>query len=61
MENMLDGLNGYLFNTILDSIKQSLCIVDNNCLVKYWNVAAESFYNVKKEDIINKDIRLFFP
>lgn len=61
MENMLDGLNGYLFNTILDSIKQSLCIVDNNCLVKYWNVAAENFYNVKKEDIINKDIRLFFP
>jgi transcriptional regulator with PAS, ATPase and Fis domain len=61
MENNLDGLNEYLFNTILDSIKQSLCIVDNNCLVKYWNAAAESFYNIKKEEILNKDIRLFFP
>lgn len=61
MENNLDSLNEYLFNTILDSIKQSVCIVDNNCLVKYWNKAAESFYNVKKEEILDEDVRLFFP
>jgi len=59
--NGLNGLNIYLFNTVLDSIKQSLCIVDNNCVVKYWNTAAETFYSINKEEIIGKDVRLFFP
>ncbi|MBP1925511.1 transcriptional regulator with PAS, ATPase and Fis domain [Sedimentibacter acidaminivorans] len=59
--NGLNGLNIYLFNTVLDSIKQSLCIVDNNCVVKYWNTAAETFYSINKEEITGKDVRLFFP
>lgn len=61
MDNLLDDLNGYLFETVLDSIKQPLCIINKNCLVKYWNSAAESFYNVKKEEILNRDVSLFFP
>lgn len=61
MDDGLNGLNIYLFNTVLDSIKQSLCIVDNNCVVKYWNTAAETFYSINKEEIIGKDVRLFFP
>lgn len=61
MDDGLNGLNIYLFNTVLDSIKQSLCIVDNKCVVKYWNNAAETFYNINKEEIIGKDVRLFFP
>ncbi len=61
MDDGLDGLNVYLFNTVIDSIKQSLCIVDNKCIVKYWNNAAEEFYSIKKEEIIGKDVRLFFP
>jgi PAS domain S-box-containing protein len=61
MDDGLDGLNVYLFNSILDSIKQSLCIVDNKCVVKYWNTAAEKFYSIKKEEIIGNDVRLFFP
>lgn len=56
----LDGLNLYLFNTVIDSIKQSLCIVDDKCTVKYWNNAAVEFYSIKKEEIIGKDVRLFF-
>lgn len=61
MDDGLDGLNVYLFNTVIDSIKQSLCIVDNKCIVKYWNNAAEEFYSINKEEIIGKDVRLFFP
>lgn len=61
MNDGFNSLNVYLFHTILDSIKQSLCIVDNKFIVKYWNTAAEKFYNIKKEEILNKDIRLFFP
>ena len=61
MDDWLDGLNVYLFNTVIDSIKQSLCIVDSKCKVKYWNNAAEKFYNISKEEIIDKDVRLFFP
>lgn len=61
MDDGLDGLNCYLFNTIIDNINQSLCIVDNKCIVKYWNNAAGKFYNINKEEIIGKDLRLFFP
>jgi len=60
MDDGLDGLNIYLFNSVLDSIKQSLCIVDNKCIVKYWNTSAEIFYSINKKEIIGKDIRLFF-
>lgn len=60
MDDGLDGLNVYLFNSILDSITQSLCIVDNKCIVKYWNTAAEKFYSINKKEIIGKDVRLFF-
>jgi transcriptional regulator with PAS, ATPase and Fis domain len=61
MDNGLDSLNVYLFHAVLDSIKQSLCIVDDKCIVKYWNAAAEIFYNIKKEEILGKDVRLLFP
>lgn len=61
MDDGLDGLNCYLFNTVIDNINQSLCIVDNKCIVKYWNNAAGKFYNINKEEIIGKDLRLFFP
>lgn len=61
MNDGLEGLNIYLFNTVLDSIKQSLCIVDDKCVVKYWNTSAEIFYSINKEEIIGRDVRLFFP
>ncbi len=61
MDDGFDSLNAYLFNSVLDSIKQSLCIVDNKCVVKYWNTAAENFYSISKEEIIGNDVRIFFP
>lgn len=61
MNEGLDSLNVYLFHTVLDNIKQPLCIVDDKCLVKYWNGAAEIFYNIKREEILDKDVRSFFP
>ncbi len=50
-----------LFNIIIDSINQPICIVNKDCEVIYWNKSSENFYYIKKNEILNKDIRLFFP
>ncbi len=46
---------------ILDSINDAICVVDINCITKYWNKAAEKLYNIDKEKIINRHIKEFFP
>lgn len=47
--------------TILDSIKDAVCIVDAEGLTKYWNKGAEKLYGISKEEILNKPITEFFP
>lgn len=46
---------------ILDSINDAICVVDKNCITKYWNKAAEKMYGIEREKIINKHIKEFFP
>ena len=46
---------------IIDSINDAITIVDNNAITKYWNKAAEKMYGIKKQDIIGRNIRDFFP
>ncbi|MGI5997033.1 MAG: sigma 54-interacting transcriptional regulator [Lutispora sp.] len=46
---------------ILDSINDAITIVDKDGITKYWNAAAEKMYGIKKEDIIGKHIKEFFP
>ena len=53
--------SGELLKTILDSINDAICLVDENCITRYWNDAAEKLYNIEKEKIINRHINDFFP
>lgn len=46
---------------ILDSIKDAVCIVDENGITKYWNKGAEKLYKISKEEMIDKHISEHFP
>ncbi|HHY77180.1 MAG TPA: sigma 54-interacting transcriptional regulator [Clostridiales bacterium] len=46
---------------ILDSIQDAITIVDKNGITKYWNNAAVKMYGIKKEEIIGRHIKEFFP
>jgi len=59
--DIFDKRNGELLNVILDSINDAICVVDENCITKYWNKAAEKLYKIDREKIINKHIKEFFP
>lgn len=50
-----------LLKIILDSINDAVCVVDTNCITRYWNKAAEKLYGIDREKIINRHIREFFP
>lgn len=50
-----------LFNNVLDSIYDALCIVDKNANVIVWNKSAENLYKIDKEKILNKKIQQIFP
>ena len=53
--------DGELLKIILDSINDAICVVDENCITRYWNKAAEKLYQIDREKIINKHIKEFFP
>lgn len=57
---LLDKKNLEL-ETILDSIKDAVCIVDAEGITKYWNKGAEKLFNIDRKDIINHHITEFFP
>lgn len=59
--NVLNENNGQLLQIILDSINDAICVVDNNCITKYWNKAAEKLYGIERQKIINRHIKEFFP
>lgn len=50
-----------IFEYILDNIPDSITIVDMDGKVTFFNQTAEEYFGVSKEDIIDKDIREFFP
>lgn len=47
--------------TILDSIKDAVCIVDEDGITKYWNTGAERLYKISREDMLDKHISVHFP
>ncbi len=53
--------NGELLKVILDSINDAICVVDGNCITRYWNNAAEKLYQIDRDKIMNKHIKEFFP
>lgn len=53
--------DGELLRAILDSINDAICVVDENCITRYWNTAAEKMYNISRNQIIGRHIKEFFP
>lgn len=49
------------FEYILDNIPDAITIVDNYGKVIFFNSTAEEYFNLKKGDIIDKDLVEFFP
>ena len=49
------------FEYILDNIPDAITIVDNYGKVIFFNSTAEEYFNLKKSDIIDKDLVEFFP
>jgi len=56
-----DDYDQEILKSIIDCIYEAVCVIDENGNVKIWNKSAEKLYHVKHEDIINKDISLYFP
>lgn len=61
-----DELEGFIANngllkTLIDSVYDSICIVNASCKVLFWNTAAERLYTINRKDILNKDLRAVFP
>lgn len=46
---------------VLEHINEGICVIDSQMRVVYWNKKAEELYGIKKEQIIDQDIRMFFP
>ncbi len=57
----LTGLDATLLETALDNINTSICIVDENCIVKFWNAEAVRFYKISAREIVGKPVTEFFP
>lgn len=57
---IIEGRNEEL-EIILDSIKEAVCITDAKGITKYWNKGCEKLYGIKKEEIIGKPVKAFFP
>ena len=53
--------NNILLETLIDSVYDGICIVDANCVVLFWNVACERLYQIKRHEVLNKDLRDIFP
>jgi len=61
MINIFGEKGGELLKSILDSIKDAICVVDENGITRYWNDAAVKLYQIEKEKIIGSHISEFFP
>lgn len=53
--------NREIFEFILDNIPDSITVVDSEGKVIFFNSNAEEYYGVSRNDIINKDVKDFFP
>lgn len=47
-------------NTILSSLEEAISVVNLKGEIVYWNEAAENTYQIKKDEVLGKDIRNFF-
>jgi len=61
IEHSFNKHNRGIFEYILDNIPDSITVVDKDGKVIFFNSTAEQYFRVEKRDIIDKDIRNFFP
>ena len=52
---------GNIFEYILDNIPDAITVVDTKCTTLFFNKTSEEYFNIKKEEIIGKDLRNVFP
>jgi len=60
-ENYFNKRDRGIFEYILDNIPDSITVVDMEGKVIFFNSTAEEYFNVSKMDIIDSDIKDFFP
>ncbi|MFD2679436.1 sigma-54 interaction domain-containing protein [Bacillus seohaeanensis] len=49
------------FQTVIDTMENSVSVVDREGKTIVWTKGAESIFSIKKEDILGKDMNGFFP
>ena len=47
-------------HTLLSYVEEAISIVNTEGVMLYWNEAAEKMYDIKKEDIIGRNVQQFF-
>lgn len=50
-----------MLEMILDNINDAVCVVDKDCIARFWNKRAEELYGVKREHLVGKRITDSFP
>jgi PAS domain S-box-containing protein len=63
IRTLLEGLDELqqLVDTVLEASEEIITIADHQHKVLYWNKKAETFYGIKKKDILGHDLKSFFP
>jgi transcriptional regulator with PAS, ATPase and Fis domain len=59
--DIFDEKDGELLKVILDSINDAIFVVDEYCITRYCNKAAERLYQIDRNKVMNKHIKEFFP
>lgn len=60
MKDRFQNLEAY-FHTIIDTIDNSVSVVDREGKTIVWTKGAENIFSIQKEDILGKDMKHFFP
>ncbi|QTC40161.1 sigma 54-interacting transcriptional regulator [Bacillus sp. V3] len=58
--NEYDKVKAFL-HTIVDTIDNSVSVVDRDGRTMVWTKGAETIFSIQKEDILGKDMKHFFP
>lgn len=49
------------FQTVLDTVGEAVCVIDNKDSVVQWNRRAEQLYGIQSSEIIKKPLEYYFP
>lgn len=46
---------------ILDNVNDAVCIIDKDCIARFWNKKAEEIYKVKRQHVVGRHVTDLFP